>query len=81
MKSWWRNDLTDDGNVSFLLSKHTVDYFILGEFHWNICISKFYKDVGQFCTPHSGLNRGFVPQGTNTVKNYKKGQSFVWEMN
>ena len=43
------NDLTDDGNVSFLLSKHTVDYFILGEFHWNICISKDFKGAWQFC--------------------------------
>lgn len=28
-----------------------MDYFILGKFHWNICIFKVFKGVGQICPP------------------------------
>ena len=32
-----------------LVSNLNFDYFFLGKFHWNICIFKGFKDVGQFC--------------------------------
>ena len=38
-------------NIQFLNFKLCVDYPILGKFHWNICIFKDFKGVGQFCPP------------------------------
>ena len=49
---WRQNDITtNSSNLVWQNSRYNVDYFTLGEFHWNILTFKVSKGVRQFCPP------------------------------